>query len=281
MINIEFINSEEYSHCKGIYQIRNLINNFVYIGQTKDSFWNRFLNHKNRLERNAHTNIKLMKDWNLYGKENFVFEILEIGDNTVLDELERKYIKNAKEKNISYNKKNGGDHVYVSEEGWNKISSYMKNRIIKEETKQKLREINLGNKNPTRCLDFADVIKIKKELVLHINQKKIAQEYNVSLGTISAIANNRVWKHVIVPGWELYLKAKKPKKYLNKKEIEEIKLLLQMPKVNQSEIARKYGVYSSVISSIYRKKLTLRMIIPCQILTKKRCNDYPKGVHLR
>jgi len=59
----------------GIYQIRNLINNKIYVGSAKD------LSHRRRchfsmLLHNKHSNKHLQSAYNMYGKENLVFEEL-------------------------------------------------------------------------------------------------------------------------------------------------------------------------------------------------------------
>lgn len=59
----------------GIYQIRNLINNKVYIGQSIDLRKRKSV-HWNLLKNNKDTNIHLQRAYNKYGKENFVFEIV-------------------------------------------------------------------------------------------------------------------------------------------------------------------------------------------------------------
>jgi group I intron endonuclease len=79
---------------KGIYQIRNIENNKVYIGSSMDVKirWNA---HKNTLNRNSHHSSKLQKDWNEYGEEAFVFEILEEIKEETKEELlaiEQEYI---------------------------------------------------------------------------------------------------------------------------------------------------------------------------------------------
>ena len=235
--------------------IRNLINGFVYIGQTRDCFKNRFLEHNNRLTRGVHANKKLLLDWIKYGENNFVFEIATVTNNIEdLDYMEREYIKKYKQIAKSYNKKNGGDHVFVTEKGLMSISNYMTHRKVGDETKEKLRNINLGDKNPVRKICANDVIKIKQDLISHKNQGDIAKEYGVSLGLISAIANNRSWKHIIIEGWQEYLNSKKPRHYLTEEEIKEIKALLSEKNANQSLIARKFGVYSGTINKIYHKK---------------------------
>lgn len=59
-----------------IYKITNLINNKVYIGSTK-SYNRRISYHKSDLNNNKHINNHLQAAWNKYGKDNFLFEIVE------------------------------------------------------------------------------------------------------------------------------------------------------------------------------------------------------------
>ena len=84
---------EEYKQLKipmGVFQIKNIRNNKVLIDYSIDmkSKWNR---HKMELKFGNHRNRNFQKEWNEYGEENFVFE--------VLSEL----IK-SEEENINYNK---------------------------------------------------------------------------------------------------------------------------------------------------------------------------------
>ena len=55
----------------GIYQIRNIINNKIYIGQSLN-IKTRFLQHKQALRKNRHPNQHLQNAWNKYGKSNAV-----------------------------------------------------------------------------------------------------------------------------------------------------------------------------------------------------------------
>jgi len=65
----------------GVFQIRNLINNKVFIDSGVDmkAKWNR---HKAELRFRNHRNKLLQEEWNEYGENNFIFE--------VLSELEKK-----------------------------------------------------------------------------------------------------------------------------------------------------------------------------------------------
>lgn len=61
----------------GVYSIVHLESGRRYIGSTK-SFHYRMLTHRATLNKGAHDNRVLQEAWNLYGKEAFSFEILEI-----------------------------------------------------------------------------------------------------------------------------------------------------------------------------------------------------------
>lgn len=88
---------DEYKRMKfqiGIFQIRNILNNKIYIGSSPDlkSVWNR---EKFQLEMGMHYNTELQKEWKQFGAENFVYEIIEeIKQN---DEEERNYKSELKD----------------------------------------------------------------------------------------------------------------------------------------------------------------------------------------
>lgn len=54
-----FIKNEEDLNLKGVYQIKNLVNDKIYIGSTKTSFKDRLKNHLSKLRRGVHDNIHL------------------------------------------------------------------------------------------------------------------------------------------------------------------------------------------------------------------------------
>lgn len=90
-------------HIAVIYQIKNLIDNKVYIGSAKD-FHVRKLKHINFLLNGNHHCSHLQHAWNLYGPHNFEFIILEeVKDTTALIEREQFYLDKFK----SYNRKIG------------------------------------------------------------------------------------------------------------------------------------------------------------------------------
>lgn len=93
-----------------IYEIRNLINNKIYIGSTQD-FKVRKRTHLNKLKKNIHPNPKLQNAYNKYGKENFTFNIIE---GNVLDQYktEQQYLDS-----LSINKENCYNLCFVADGG--------------------------------------------------------------------------------------------------------------------------------------------------------------------
>jgi group I intron endonuclease len=83
---MQFIN-ENYRYNNGVYQIKNLLNNKIYIGSTfrkcGKGFWvryNQYVKHKQ-----TYFNKKLLNAINKYGLENFIFEVLEVVNTSVKD----------------------------------------------------------------------------------------------------------------------------------------------------------------------------------------------------
>lgn len=78
----------------GVYKITCLKNGMIYIGSSKN-VKTRISNHKYSLRNNLHHNFYLQEDYNIYGLENFKFEILKTCENNYL-ELEQKYLDKLK-----------------------------------------------------------------------------------------------------------------------------------------------------------------------------------------
>jgi group I intron endonuclease len=150
----------KFSHIEngsGVYIIRNILNNKVYVGSTGD-FVSRRYTHFSDLDRNKHKSSHLQYAYNLYGKENFIFEILLYLDNDVniLLFFEEQIIKayDATNREHGYNTKsipNSAKGQIMSQETKDKISSSLLGRTpwnkglkTSEETKKKQRNALLG-----------------------------------------------------------------------------------------------------------------------------------------
>lgn len=131
--------SQEFTWCGIIYKITNLINDKIYIGQTKNSIKKRFNQHIYCTNKTVITTA-IKK----YGKENFKIEQIDQADNeSELDEKERYWIDEFKcispnGYNIATGGKSGFD---IAKEIKEKMSSPLKGRKLSEEEKAYQREI--------------------------------------------------------------------------------------------------------------------------------------------
>lgn len=124
---------------QGIYQIRNIINNKIYIGSARLKFSLRKTLHFTSLFKNKHYNIHLQRSYNKYGKDKFVFEILEICNVDLCIEREQYYIDLLNpEYNIAKYASSGSKGVKLTEERKKQISKIHKGKKYSEETRLKI-----------------------------------------------------------------------------------------------------------------------------------------------
>jgi group I intron endonuclease len=92
----------------GIYQIKNIVNDKVYIGSTTNLYERLTYHHYGRLKRGTHKNHHLQAAWNKYGEQSFEYSILELTQDvkSVLLEREKYYLDITKcfIRNFGYNK---------------------------------------------------------------------------------------------------------------------------------------------------------------------------------
>ena len=112
--------------CSGIYGIKNILNNKIYIGSTK-SFYRRYYEHIAELKSNKHDNPHLQNAWNKYGSKNFSFDILCYCEVTELIKKEDEYIERFKatQKGCGYNLHDASG-TFHSKETRNKMSKIQK-----------------------------------------------------------------------------------------------------------------------------------------------------------
>lgn len=86
----------------GIYAIENTVTGECYIGQSKNIVA-RFQQHMAMLEKGEHHSFKLQKAYDSLGASVFVFKILEICDEELLDVKEQKWIDKLDAYDKGYN----------------------------------------------------------------------------------------------------------------------------------------------------------------------------------
>lgn len=195
-----------FTYMQAIYQIRNKINNKIYIGSTNDinKRWN---NHKSKLNNKIHENSYLQAAWDKYGEENFEFSIIEQVNDQNRIEKEIFYLQETKsyERDIGYNfdknptDKSGKNNPFYgkqhSKETKDKIKLIANNRS--DELKNKMGEKNRGENNSSAKLNKQIVEEIRSLYSLgNETYKSLSRKYGVGKSTIQAIIEYKSWKYI-------------------------------------------------------------------------------------
>lgn len=161
-----------------IYQIKNIVNNKIYIGSTIRATYIRKYEHFSELKNNKHCNNHLQKAWNKYGEDKFEFSILEtfIFPDTYSSIIKVEYITSREFYLINllsanYNIKKditiGNTGYKHSEETKRKISESNKTKTPSKKTLEKRERetrrvdgiLNTNYKNRTQTLETKQKIR--------------------------------------------------------------------------------------------------------------------------
>ena len=131
----------------GIYSITCLINNKKYIGYATN-LQKRKGNHFDDLRDNKHRNNHLQNAYNLYKKENFLFEIVEycrVADLCILEHYwAHFYDVWDRDKGYNIDKTNPDGKAKRSEETCKKIGDAHRGKFVTDETKEKISKSKKG-----------------------------------------------------------------------------------------------------------------------------------------
>lgn len=223
----------------GIYKIVNNANGKVYIGQSIN-IKARWKDHINTLNRGNSRCTLLQRAWNKYGQSNFSFEILELCEENILDDIETKYIEFYDSRHNGYNIESGGNqNKHLSDMTKRLISKAHLGKVASDETKRKMSESRLGDKNPMYGRNHTDATKKKisennkgktshvvsdeqKEICRQANLGKIVSEetrrkiseankgnipYNKNIRPVYCVELNRVFASPSTAGKELNIRS--------------------------------------------------------------------------
>lgn len=157
----------------------------VYIGATKRKLSIRRSEHLSDA-RTSRIESPLYTDIRKYGEKAFIFEVVEeVGDNAELYEREAYWIDYYK---------SAENRIYNISSGYG--SSGTKHTI---EHRNRMSKNHTGDGNPNSKLDADTVAKIKLLLLEgSMDQKTIAEIYNINFRTVSHINVGRSWSSVKV-----------------------------------------------------------------------------------
>jgi len=198
----------------GVYKIVNIVNNKCYIGSSVN-IEKRWYFHKERLARNKHHCKYLQNAYNKYGKDCFVYTIVETcsRDRSIILSLEQKYLDSLKPE---YNHcKIAGSPLGTrhTEETKRKMSLSSKGKTFSKEHKGKISVSHIGRKR--RNL-YKPIIKICPNTNCVLETFKSVQEASsndaVTGARIASAARGVqktsrgfIWKYITIKEYEKIL----------------------------------------------------------------------------
>lgn len=213
----------------GIYSITNTITNQVYIGSSK-CLGSRLKNHLYCLIKNKHVNTYLQNSFNKYGKDLFVFNLVE---ECLIEDLlirEQYYLDTLKpEFNIC-----------------KKTSAPMEGRKHSEETKKKFKNRKVWNKGIPRTEEEKNLMSIRKKEEF----AKKSEEWYKKRSEIGKLTSPKYWLGKKMPETAI------EKMKANAKKLWQKIKCLNNGKIynNQLEAANDLKIKQGHISEVLNKK---------------------------
>jgi group I intron endonuclease len=208
---------------KGVYQIKNLENNKVYIGSTSIKFSNRLTSHIRGLVKNRHHSIHLQNSFNKERKfEKFEVSILEICSTDQCLEVEQKWIDFYQSHNqqFGYNiSPTAGSCFGIKKSKEEKIKVFERSRKL---TDEQIIEI----------FHFRNYMKL--------DNKEISKRIGVSNNQISSILTRPEKYQYVKEKYNLKLEIKHEKKF-TKEDVKAIHEFYENQKLSIREISEING----------------------------------------
>lgn len=177
------INKNDLNKC-GIYCIRNIVNNKVYIGKSIN-IYTRITGHISYLNnKSKNENRHLINSWHKYGRDNFEYFILEY-----FSEINEEKLKERELFWIdSYNSTN-------RDVGYNLRRDSSTKMIVHEETRKLISEVVKGEKNPNFGNNWTDEQKLKASIRLKEEFKSGKRIVNIEDCKKGIIAKKQLYKN--------------------------------------------------------------------------------------
>lgn len=219
----------------GIYSIINKQNGKRYIGSAVN-LKRRINEHKNRLNKNKHNNRYLQNAWNKYGKQSFIFEILEYTSKEKLIEIEQWWLDIYKS--------------YIKDRGYN-INKKAESSLGIKRTKLQIKNSIIAR----GAKPF--VVYNKKGIIIgtFLNKKECAKK--LKLKNSSNITQCLNWKKKTLFG---YLFIYKDELHLLKDKLEFVKPESSKPFLMYDDSDNIYGVFINQVECAKKYKLSNKNI---------------------
>jgi group I intron endonuclease len=193
----------------GIYKITHLSSGRVYIGSAKDikSRWDA---HRSSFPIKGRGNPYLSNAWVKYGENDFEFEVIEtVSNKGDLLEREQYWIDkyNAANREFGFNiapKAGSNLGVKMPTDTVEKLAKINKGKKRTEETRRKMSDAAIGNKNGLGSHWHGDLTENDVRCIFVAtaggeHTKHIAARYGVSVATVGRIITRNTWWSVEIP----------------------------------------------------------------------------------
>lgn len=250
----------DYYKVSGIYKILNKINGKFYIGRAT-CIYNRVNTHVSMLRGNRHPNIHLQRAWNKYGKDVFVFSVVQIGLKSDLIELEQYYLDTLKPKyNISDSATSNSADRWTPE--FRKAisdSKIGKKLNITEEDRINRRNRALKNLSKDRRVKISQYTKDGKYIRDWDSMKEAAEYYSINSCVISSCVR-RV--HNYAAGFRWSYKGEVLQELLPSKRVYPKKVIKNRKPVIQYSLSGEYiNEFDSLTSAQEQTGVAMASII--------------------
>lgn len=241
--------NSKYDLKSGIYQIKCLANNKVYIGQSID-LNNRYIQHISALRKNNHENYKLQKDFNFFKENNFEFNILSVCPQEMLNHLEDFYIKKYDSVINGYNLINGtmkyrpkGDQSFEIYE--NEVDKFIKKYINNFYDTDNLDICNIKDLYKEFNLFFYDDISIDfiKQILIKLN-----------LGFFNKI-NDKYIESLEISEYCAFYIPKEKDKYIKKIKARNKQILKEQKQITYNSVKFKFKDTNTLSELILKNRL--------------------------
>lgn len=265
-----------------VYQIKNKVNNKVYIGSTSN-LNKRWDTHRRRLNNNKHHSNYLQNAWNKYGEGCFVFEILEtLQSKKEMLDSEQRWL----DKTLCYDKENGYNTCKVAgsplghkhtEEAKQKISARMKgekhpfyNKTLSSQHKARIGSSNTGKIAWNKGLPVSEKerLRLKQIRAEQITKPHSEETKNkISEKLMGHVVSEKTKEKLRIANTGKRLSEELKKKLsqiqrekhsaakLTMEQVTLIRQLLEKKEHSQSEIAKMFSISQATVSAIKRNKL--------------------------
>lgn len=247
-----------FANNSGVYQIRNLVNGKIYIGQSTRLVDRRY-NHFRLLALGKHHTPHLQSAYNKYGAENFVFEVLVYCEPDSLDYFEQKSINELRPQYNSRLEATSNRGHKMSDETKRRISLSNMGHGVSVETRNKLSKALAGRKMPLEA-----VKKLAQRMMGHTMHKgrkwpaEVVEKRNNSIRehwkTHERVVSDETRAKMSASGMGKRTGETNNKAVLTTKKVIEIRRLHKNRVMTLDGIAEIFGVSQTTIVSICMRR---------------------------